>query len=149
VLLLDQDATRIGLQTALENLARVSNVESSTVFIYFSGRGYIASGTNSGGYFLPVETPEDSAELIAQTAISTDEILTAFQHTRARQLLVVLDCSFAAGFVKPRDRPTFREAPEANIAILASSARFEQSTSESEPHSLFTEHFTGGGLWVG
>src|SRR6266700_636173 len=83
--------------------------ETSTVIIYFSGHGIsMPSGTASVTeeeifYLLPGDYNEENAQ---GTAISSEELSTAFDHIAAQKMLIILDCCRSGGFEYEKTIPT-------------------------------------------
>jgi hypothetical protein len=83
-LLVDQDATRTGIQIAFENLTRCT--EHDTVVISFSGHG---SETHE------LVTYDANPHDLAATAIPLDELRGWFSRIPAGRLVLLLDCCFS------------------------------------------------------
>jgi hypothetical protein len=154
--LLDEAATQAALRNAFAALARSCDVDS-TVFIYISSHGgRIESGEHAGEYLLPVDTVYDSAESVAQTAISGVEFTAALRAIPARKVIVVFDCCHAGGIGQPKDAtaPEMKNLPESYYdalkggrgrVILASSRSTESSwVLPDAENSIFTHHLLGG-----
>jgi hypothetical protein len=146
-LITESGATRTGVLSALDALARSADVDS-TVVVYFSGHG------------CRVQSPEDpdalyllaygySIDDLSETAVSGAEFTARLRTIRARKLVVLLDCCHAGGVTEPKapgaamvKSPLPLEA-EAVLAegsgrvILASSRRDELSYT-ARPYSQFT-----------
>jgi hypothetical protein len=112
-LLLDGEATRDNIRAVLKALAQRSD-QDSTVFFYISSHGgRIESGAHAGEYLLPVDAVYNSAESIAQTAISDDEFSQALSAIPAGKILVVFDCchSGGIGYIKDATVPEIKALP--------------------------------------
>ena len=156
-LLLDEQATRDALLTALSRLAARTSARSS-VFVYISCHGaQVTSGVRAGEYLLPVDTVLQSDETLASTAISGSEFTAALAAIPARKVLVVFDCCHAGGLGQPKDadappikaglpdRYYERLAAGRGRAILSFSRDSESSyVLPGAAHSLFTQHLLAG-----
>jgi len=156
-LLLDSQATKVGINQALANLAQSSNPDS-TIFIYISSHGgQIECGSQAGEYLLPVDTDLTSTASLAQTAISGTQFTEALRAITARKIVVVFDCCHAGGIGQPKNAnaPSIKAGlPESYYdalrkgrgrAILASSRSSEYSYLLSgADNSLFTKHLLAG-----
>lgn len=155
-LLLDGAATQAALRQALADLAERSS-RDTTVFFYLSSHGArIETGPHAGEYLLPVDTVANSAESIAQTAISGDEFTAALRAIPARKAVVIFDCCHAGGIGQPKGAipPVLKALPESYYdtlrtgrgrAILASSRSTEFSyVRPGDANSLFTKHLLAG-----
>jgi helicase len=85
-LLVDENATRAGIQAAFQSLSTCSR--DDTVVISFSGHG---SETHE-----LVTYDADRANLAA-TAIPLDELTDWFSQIPARRLVLLIDCCFSGG----------------------------------------------------
>ncbi|GAA0547489.1 caspase family protein [Paractinoplanes ferrugineus] len=86
-LLLDRDATRTAIVTALTNL-RTRSTADDIVVISFSGHG---STTHE------LVTHDADPNNLPSTALPLDEFIDLVSAIPARQLIVILDCCFAGG----------------------------------------------------
>ena len=156
-LLLDEQATADGIRAAFETLAEATDADS-TVAIYISGHGgRIESGPYAGEYLLPVDADPSSAQSLAQTAISGDELTAALRAIPARKVVVILDSCHAGGIGQPKDatapviKAGFSDAAYDALkegrgrVILASSRSDEYSwILPGAENSLFTHHLLAG-----
>lgn len=92
--LTDKYATQAGIEAAFKQLqAQVSNDPEAIVVIYYSGHGY--ENTADGTYYLiPHETDRSN---IAATALPMSTFDRWVQETRAKGVIVLLDCCHAGG----------------------------------------------------
>jgi hypothetical protein len=139
--LTDGDASRDGIVAALGELARRA-APDDVVTVYFSGHGLMVP-TEPVRYFL---VPHDEKYLDGRTFT---ELLRSI---RARRLLVLLDCCYAAGIhasadfkaedVKsvpvPFELSELRLRAGSGTAVLSSSRRGEVSL-PGNPYSIFTQ----------
>ena len=155
-LLLDDAATQQALRQALARLATVD--DDATVFLYVSSHGgRLETGPRAGEYLLPVDASYSSADLLAQSSISSEELTAALAAIPARRLVVVFDCCHAGGIGQPKAAafPAFKAGLSDVLyerlksgrgrAILASSRGTELSwIMPGAEHSLFTSHLLAG-----
>jgi Caspase domain/TIR domain len=101
--LTDDDATRDALISALDDLGRATDADS-TVFVYFSGHGgRIEHGPRAGEYLLPVDAVYPDDEALATSALSGEQFTAALGAIPARKVIVVFDCCHAGGVGRPKD----------------------------------------------
>jgi len=99
-LLPEQQATRQGLLDELAELRRKMN-EDSVLFVYVSSHGgRLELPPHAGEYLLPIDADDSSAELLARTGISGQELGDAIRAIPARRKLIVFDCCHSAGVMK-------------------------------------------------
>lgn len=160
-LLLDEQATKVGIVEALAKLAERSN-DNSTVFIYISSHGgQIKAGPHKGEYLLPIDTDLtndlSSDAALAHTSISGEQFTEALRAIPARKLVVMFDCCHAGGIGQPKEgiaQAIEKGLPEnyyeiltqgRGRVILASSRGHEQSyILPGAENSLFTQHLLAG-----
>lgn len=144
LLLTNRAADRKGILEALDKLAQISD-ENSTVIIYFSGHGYLATSSIGEAYFL-IPYGYDLNRL-SQTAISGSEFTAKLRNLKAKKLLLLLDCCHAGGIGEAKGLEMAKAPipPEALVilgegscrVIIASSQEDELSYS-GKPYSAFT-----------
>lgn len=156
-LLLDGEATRASIISALQEL--VDNASSEdTVIIFFSGHGgYRAVGPNAFGYLCPADYVPGNPE---ETGIKTDELSRLVNSIPAARVLLILDACHAeaVAYVKTGDvekglfpqglrLPALEKLSSGNgRVVLASCSEGERSyTYQIMGQSLFT-HFLLEGL---
>ncbi len=99
------------------------------VLLYFSGHGAL---TNVGGYLATSEAEPDN------WGIPMQEILDLSNSSRARDVLIILDCCHAGAAGNSLfDRGTPLAVVRENMTIIAAS-RASESAVESDKYSLFT-----------
>jgi uncharacterized caspase-like protein len=141
-----EQATRQAILAGLDTLAQTADAES-TVFVYFSGHGYLTHSPLGAIYFL-MPHGYDVSNLYA-TAISGGELATKLAAIKAQKLVVMLDCCHAGGvgdaktpgiaFTKsplPPDALSLL-AQGAGMVLIASSREDELSYA-GKPYSAFT-----------
>ena len=157
--LLEEEATLAGLQSALVNLAQRSTA-TGTVLIYVSCHGgRIEAGAEAGEYLLPVDVGYDAAtnNIVSSTALSGEAFTQALRAIPARRVVVLFDCCHAGGIGQTKDgsEPGFKAGlPEGYYdqlktgrgrVILASSRSTELSwILPGAVNSLFTQHLVAG-----
>ncbi len=153
----NEQATRTAMRTALAELVKRTDADS-TVFFYISSHGgRIENGDYAGEYLLPVDVENTSDRKLAETAISGDEFSEAISAIPARKLVVVFDCCHAAGIgqIKAVGAPELKTGLSESYydrlkmgrgrVILASSRSTEYSyVLPGASNSLFTQHFLAG-----
>lgn len=98
-LLLDGEATRIGIRKALADLAQRSGADDTAV-VFFSGHGgYNPTGGDSQQYLLPYDC--DPLDLPG-TAITGDEMTRLLREIKAGRLLVLFDSCHSGGAGDPK-----------------------------------------------
>lgn len=95
-LLLDRQATRAGMQRAIENVARQATPDDTFVFFY-SGHG----GREARSMPQAAEADgQDETLALYDAEVSDDEMATWLSGVRAKFSLIVLDSCFSGGFQK-------------------------------------------------
>jgi len=93
VLLLDEQATRINILTALDKFTRLT--EQDNLLIYYAGHGWMDDYQN--GFWVPYEAPRDAKfDYVANSFIVNDY----FKKYRVRHLLVVADSCFSGTLMR-------------------------------------------------
>lgn len=142
-LLTSKRATRGSILSTLDEMARVTDSQS-TVIIYFSGHGCrVADSTDELYYLIPYGYNKKQLE---ETAISGAEFTNKLRAIPAQKLLVLLDCCHAGGITDSGIQLTKSPLP-AEVrqmlsqgrggAIIASSKANELSYT-GRPYSAFT-----------
>lgn len=152
-LLIDAEATRSALETALRDLA-LQTTRTSTVLIYFSGHG---GQSAAGAYLLPVDARLGSEQVLAETALSAEALTVALRAIPAHQLIVLLDCCFAGGLGQPKDaegaaftygltNTDYVRLGTGSGRVILAAARADQPAwiQTDAPHSLFTRCLLDG-----
>lgn len=155
--LVDGEATRAALRSALARLAARCDADSSALIYISCHGGRITDGIHGGEYLLPVDTIYPDETSLARSAISGDEFARALSALPARKSLVILDCCHAGGIgslkdagaieIRPGLTDGYLEALQAGQgrAILASSSETESSyVLPGATNSLFTAHLLAG-----
>ncbi len=91
IILLDDQARRSVILTALKKLQRRS--ANDRVLVFLSGRGYTdkVESRNERGYFVPFDGALQSPEQAASTCIPLDDLKKSLSAIGAKQILVLLD----------------------------------------------------------
>jgi Caspase domain/TIR domain len=140
--LLDGAATREAIYAGLDALAK-STRETSTAFIFFSGHGVRARGTDRY-YLMPADGVKTSQDELARTAISNAELSERLRKIPAGRLTVVLDCCRASEIVDV-ELSVDAVAPLAEgrgRVVLAASMGGAYKVDER--NSAFTQHLLAG-----
>ena len=119
ILLLDDQAKRSVILTALKKLQRRS--PNDRVLVFLSGRGYTenAESRNERGYFVPYDGNVLSPEQGALSCISLEDIKTSLNAIGAKQSLMLLD--FAVGGLPVVRRYNSIPPPRLGFARIVSS----------------------------
>jgi len=150
-LLTQAQADRDGILGALDNLIeRVAAAPDAVAVVYFSGHGGRFRHGGEVEYFL-VPSGFDPADRVG-TAISDVEFTAKLEAIKARRLLVILDCCFAAGipllkaagddaeFESSSLPPALlRRLDEGMGSVVVTSSRDDESSYVGEVYSVFTE----------
>lgn len=144
--LTEAQAARPHILSALDNLARTTDPES-TVLIYFSGHGYQVSSTAGKQYYL---MPHGyNIHDLARTTISGAEFAGKLKAIPAKKLLVLLDCCHAGGVgdakvpdlhfaKKPLPPEVLPLLSEGQGRVLIASSREDELSYVGKPYSKFT-----------
>ncbi|RME93654.1 MAG: hypothetical protein D6766_07770 [Verrucomicrobia bacterium] len=145
-LLLDEQATRQAIWKALARLRRQAGPED-TVWIFYAGHG-----APEGDKVYWVSHDADVDDLYG-TGLANCELDRALKDIRARQLLVLVDCCYAAATVHQLHPTRFVVRPDQILAscrgrgrvVLAATDGHERSVELSEVgHGAFTWFLTRG-----
>jgi hypothetical protein len=140
--LIDGEATREAIYAGLDALAK-STRETSTVFVFFSGHGVRALGTDCY-YLMPSDGVKTSQAELARTAISNTELSARLRRIPAARLTVVLDCCRASEIVDVElsvDEVAEMAAGRGRVVLAASNAG---AYKVDERNSVFTRHLLAG-----
>lgn len=144
-LLTEKNANSESVLTALDDLAKSTNDES-TVIIYFSGHGHQVRTTTGESYYLM--THGYDMNHLYNTAISGAEFTEKLTAIPAKKILVLLDCCHAGSMAGIKAGVEFTKSPipsetlkllteGSGYALIASSHRDEVSFT-GKPYSVFT-----------
>lgn len=91
IILLDDQARRSVILTAIKKLQRRS--PNDRVLVFLSGRGYTGNveSRNERGYFIPFDGVVQSPEQAASTCIPLDDVKRSLTAVGAKQILMLLD----------------------------------------------------------
>ena len=150
-LIVDEQATRINILSALKKLAKSTDYDS-TVFIYFSGHGGQAS--KNGARYTYLCPREADAFNLSHTAVSGEEFSTLVASIPAQKVLVIIDACHAGGAAEPKSADMEMEwksglsedyyealSRGSGRVIIASSKESQQSYNRPQrDFSIFTWH---------
>jgi hypothetical protein len=150
-------ATKARILGALQSLAGRTD-RDSTVLVYLSGHAaHVPSGDRAGEYLLAIDTEAETADALAETAISGEEFSRALREVPARRLTVVFDTCHAGAIGWPAVtrvpdlRPGLPERyyetlqPDQGRVILAACRSDEASyLAPEDENSLFTKYLLRG-----
>lgn len=140
--LLDGEASRDAIYAGLDAIARDAT-EESTAFLYFSGHGVRARGTDSY-YLVPADGVRTSHDELKRTAISNAELSARLRAIKASRLTVVLDCCRASE-IADVEISAEAVAPLAHgrgRVVLAASR--DSAYKVDDRNSAFTHHLLAG-----
>lgn len=124
VLLTDRDATQAAVITALKRIASLAS-ESDRIFIYFAGHG--EKLTDDFGLMVW----ESARESLEASSLSGRLIGKTLAPTRARGVLMVIDCCYGANFAD-RAPDFFKASIKHGYRVLLSSTRADEKSWEIE-----------------
>jgi hypothetical protein len=129
-LVLESEASADTILATVDEAAQAATSDEILI-VYFAGHGQ-----NEGGGFLLRTGPR---ERDPKRGISRDELAAKLAHTRARGVLVILDCCGGAGFAE-RAPDFFYGLADHDFRLLVSASRAGQSSWELKDRgSLFTK----------
>ena len=153
-LLTNENANKANIIAELEKLAKLPDVEESTVIIYFSGHG--------GRVEKDEELEKDRYYLVAHgcrekptkgSCLKEEEFVDKINQIKSKKLLVILDCCHAAGMTKTKSIK--REESEIQIKqavegiakrldggegrVVFASCRDDQYSYAGRSNSIFTQ----------
>ncbi|WP_168163431.1 HEAT repeat domain-containing protein [Calothrix sp. 336/3] len=108
-LLSNQTATSANILEGLNWLKQqAENDPEATIFIYYSGHGWLDKSTNQY-YLIPHDTKPHK---LTKTALPAENFNTALQQIPAKQLLVIIDSCHAQGMASSKDEPQDSDLPD-------------------------------------
>lgn len=151
-LLTDRDASREKVLSAMEELSRKTD-ENSSVIIYFSGHGQrVTTATGADSFYLM--TYGYDPDRLAETAIHEQEFVDRLRGIKAQKVLLLLDCCHAGRLseigdakaksarVKTVEAPLPPEAltllSEGSGRVIIASSTEEELSFTGDPYSAFT-----------
>ncbi len=145
----DGEATRVGIEAALEQLIDATDAKA-TVLIYFSGHGGQVAGAT---YLLPVDSDQVD---IAGTALSATRLAALLKRLRAQKVLLIFDCCHSGGLQAKNIEPELVSTGLSQAArdelvkgkgwvLVTSSDEHEKSyVRTDERNGIFTKHLLAG-----
>lgn len=147
ILLRDNEATQIGIRSALESDELKAASSSDTLIVYYSGHGALAP-TNGGleAYLAPYDVSDN----VAISGISTSEIKKSLDNLNHGNKIVLLDCCYSGGasaksvtHIKHKDLThikAFQNQSYAEGTFVFTACREDETAIEVPDlkHSLFT-----------
>ncbi|KST68054.1 caspase family protein [Mastigocoleus testarum] len=154
----NQDATKEGILEGLNWLkAKADSDSQATVFVYYSGHGWLEENNNS--YYL-IQHDIDPFDL-TESALAAETFTDALRQIQAERLLVVIDSCHAAGMATSKEGKTtpafklpqgFVEVPPSKSLIdnlkqgkgrvvFTSSEGEQKSWIKDDSSSIYTYHF--------
>ena len=141
ITLLDDQARRSVILTALKKLPRRS--PNDRVLIFLSGRGYTdnVESKNERGYFIPFDGMVQSPDQAAATCIPLDEVKKSLSTIGAKQTLMLLD--FAVGGLPVVRRFSSIPPPRLGFGRIVGSPVGELMTAGDRTETLVDDPVTG------
>ena len=102
VSLLNEQANKDAVRSALDDVARRCDADSTFVFYVSAHGGRVEDGDHRGEYLLPVDTIYEDGESLARTAVLGEELTLLLNAIPARRLVAVFDCCHSAGIGHPK-----------------------------------------------
>jgi hypothetical protein len=102
VTLLNEHATKVALQNALQNSAKRCDLDSTFLFYVSSHGGRIEDGDRRGEYLLPVDTIYQDADSLDRSSIAGQELTELLRAIPARRMVAIFDCCHSAGIGQPK-----------------------------------------------
>lgn len=141
IILLEEQARRSVILTALKKLQRRSPHDRALVFL--SGRGYTdnVESRNERGYFIPFDGVVQSPEEAASTCIPLDDLKRLVSAVGAKQTLVLLD--FAVGGLPVARRFSSIPPPRLGFARIVGSPVGELMTAGDRTETIVDDPANG------
>ncbi|MBD0264325.1 MAG: caspase family protein [Tolypothrix sp. Co-bin9] len=143
-LLYDKTATSQNILDGLNWLKQqAENDPEATIFIYYSGHGWLDESTNK--YYL---IPHDIKPYkLTKTALPAETFNTALQQIPAKQLLVIIDSCHAQGMATSKDEPGESELPE-NFTQTALPKNIIDELKQGTGRVVFTSSTGNQSSWI-
>ncbi|MBI5364535.1 MAG: caspase family protein [Planctomycetes bacterium] len=124
--LLGPQATQDAIVTKLRALAALGGPDDK-LFVYYAGHGELAGGTGQTGFVVPALAPLANEDPQHVRWVPFSEFTDVFKNTRAKHVLVVMDCCYG-GKVGEADA----------IAMRSSAPVFEEKFLRERAHVIIT-----------
>ncbi len=121
-----ENVTRARLREVWEQL--FENYTEDILF-YFSGHG---TPTQTGGYVVTQDATEK------EPGLPMDELLSLANNSKAREVLLILDCCFSGALGNPKNLPEYQAQLREGVTVLSASRSTEVSMEETGGHGIFT-----------
>lgn len=99
------------------------------IFFYFSGHGTL---TRTGGYVCTQDATE------REPGLPMDELLALANDSKAREVLLILDCCYSGGLGNPTNLRESQTQLREGVTILTASRSTEVSLEKTGGHGIFT-----------
>lgn len=125
-----EKATRDGILAAFKDIESKAQ-KNDRIFVYYAGHGAPSARSDKRAYLVPYGAiPEDQSRSLS-TWVSFDEFFALFDETRAKHVLIAMDCCYGGRLVSKRAVP----APYSD-KLLAKPARLVLSSGQSDEQVL-------------
>lgn len=150
-LLLDEQASEVEIIKTIQLwLPQHVHRHTTTVYVYFSGHGYLSDGPD-GFYLLPYDSDKD---LIERTGIKQSELLKNIENAAPNNSIIFLDSCFSGlsrsgNLIASNSRPLILRQAQVplsqNVNVLSASKYDEVSySSKSLKHGIFSYYLMRG-----
>jgi hypothetical protein len=102
---------------------------SEDILFYFSGHG---TPTRTGGYIVTQDATEK------EPGLPMDELLSLANDSKAREVLLILDCCFSGALGNPKNLREYQAQLREGVTILTASRSTEVSLEKTNGHGIFT-----------
>lgn len=133
--LLDDDASAENILGAVAKSARICQPHD-ILLVFFAGHG---QRREDRFYLLPVDA---NSSKVAETGIAAELLEAALTGTRARGVLVVLDCCKGGGYAESAGAFFRTLSSGADFRILLSASRADQPSFEDDKGTFFSKYLT-------
>lgn len=130
--LLTSDTARIDRKTLRAEWRRLFNNVQGDILFYFAGHG---APTDVGGFLVTQEGDADDPGL------SMNDLLVLAAKSKAKHVLLILDCCYSGDTGNPPNLPGDAQLPE-GVTVLAASRSTEKAR-ETDGHGVFTRLLLG------
>jgi hypothetical protein len=97
VTLLNEEATKIGLQNALREAAKRCDLDSTFIFYVSSHGARIEQEGHRGEYLLPFDTVYQDVNSLRDSALAGEELTELLGAIPARRIVAIFDCCHSSG----------------------------------------------------
>ncbi|MBK7876868.1 MAG: caspase family protein [Planctomycetes bacterium] len=124
--LLGEQATHDAIIAKLRALAAEAGPDDK-LFVYYAGHGEPARGSDKSGFVIPALAPSAQADPNRLAWVRFDEFAHVFEETKAKHVLVAMDCCYGGRLGEPEP-----------VAMRSSAAVFEEKFLRERAHVVLT-----------